>query len=294
MKQAVFSGVCTALVTPFLGNNINYPLMEQLLRRQVEAGISTVVLSGTTGESPTLSDSEKITMFRRAKEYVGNDCTVIAGTGSNSTAHAIELSQAAEDAGADALLVVSPYYNKGNTEGLFAHFMSIAHSVKIPIILYNVPSRTGVDVPITVYKRLSVLPNVVGVKEASSDITKITKIRNGCGPDFHIWSGNDDQIVPVMAMGGLGVISVLSNICPVETLAMAQAALAGDFDTAAALQSRLAPLIDLLFAEVNPVPVKYAMRHIGFDCGNCRLPLGKMSSELKNKIDNYFIVKTSG
>lgn len=288
MKQAVFSGVCTALVTPFLGNSINYPLMEQLLRRQVEAGIGAVVLSGTTGESPTLSDSEKITMFRRAKEYVGNDCTVIAGTGSNSTAHAIKLSQAAEDAGADALLVVSPYYNKGNNEGLFSHFMSIAHSVKIPIILYNVPSRTGVDVPVTVYKRLSALPNVVGVKEASSDITKITKIRNGCGPDFHIWSGNDDQIVPVMSMGGLGVISVLSNICPVETLAMAQAALAGDFDTAAALQSRLAPLIDLLFAEVNPVPVKYAMRHIGFDCGNCRLPLGKISPELNTKIDNYF------
>ena len=288
MKQPIFTGVCTALVTPFLNESINYPLMEQLLRRQVDAGVHAVVLSGTTGESPTLSDEEKLTLFRRAKEYVGNNCTIIAGTGGNSTSHTIELSQAAEESGADALLVVSPYYNKGNQDGLFSHFMSIAHSVKIPVILYNVPSRTGMDIPVTIYKRLSVLPNIAGVKEASSDITKITKIRNACGPDFHIWSGNDDQIVPVMSLGGSGVISVLSNICPAETVAMAQAALAGDFDTAAALQNQLSPLIELLFAEVNPVPVKYAMRHMGFDCGNCRLPLGRLSPDLKHKIDVYF------
>lgn len=288
MKQAVFSGVCTALITPFLGDNINYPLMEQLLRRQIDAGVSAVVMSGTTGESPTLSDEEKIELFRRAKEYVGNSCTIIAGTGSNATTHAIELSQAAEEVGADALLIVSPYYNKGNNEGLFAHFMSIAHSVKIPIILYNVPSRTGVDVPVSVYKRLATIPNIAGVKEASSDITKIGKIRSTCGSDFHIWSGNDDQIVPVMSMGGLGVISVLSNIFPAETVAMTEAALSGDFDTAAALQTSLAPFINLLFSEVNPIPVKYAMHHIGFDCGNCRLPLGRISIDLQQKIDSYF------
>ena len=288
MKHPVFTGVCTALVTPFIENKINYPLVEQLLRKQIDAGVQAVVLSGTTGESPTLSDTEKFQLFKRAKEYVGNRCTVIAGTGTNSTDHAVRLSKAAEEAGVDALLVVSPYYNKSNPEGLFSHYMSIAHAVSIPIIIYNVPSRTGVDIPVSVYKRLSILPNIAGVKEASTDITKITKIRAVCGEGFHIWSGNDDQIVPVMSLGGKGVISVLSNICPAETVAMTEAALAGDFDTAAALQCELLPLIDLLFCEVNPIPVKYAMRFAGFDCGNCRLPLGQLNSDNKRKLDMYF------
>lgn len=288
MKKPVFTGVCTALVTPFLDDKINYPLSEQLLRGQIEAGVKAVVLSGTTGESPTLSNHEKIELFRRSKEYVGDSCTIIAGTGTNSTSHAVELSQAAEEAGADALLVVSPYYNKGNPEGLFAHYMSIAHAVTIPIILYNVPSRTGVDIPVSVYKRLSAVPNIAGVKEASTDITKVARIRAACPEDFYVWAGNDEQIVPVMSLGGKGVISVLSNIFPVETVAMAQAALAGDFDTAAALQCRFMPLIDLLFCEVNPVPVKYAMRYAGFDCGNCRLPLAQLSENNKKKLDAYF------
>lgn len=288
MNKTVFTGVCTALITPFLDDKINYPLVEQLLRYQVESGVKAVVLSGTTGESPTLSDSEKIELFRRSKEYVGDSCRIIAGTGSNSTDHAVKLSIAAEAAGADALLVVSPYYNKGNPDGLFAHFFSIASAVHIPIILYNVPSRTGVDIPISVYKQLSALPNIAGVKEASTDITKITKIRSACGDDFSIWSGNDDQIVPVMSLGGKGVISVLSNICPAETVAMAQAALAGDFDTASALQCQMSKLIELLFCEVNPIPVKYAMRYAGFDCGNCRLPLGQLSEINKQRINAYF------
>lgn len=288
MKNPVFTGVCTALVTPFLDSKINYPLLEQLLRRQIEAGVSAVVLSGTTGESPTLSDAEKFELFKRSKEFAGDRCTIIAGTGTNSTSHAVKLSEAAEEAGADALLVVSPYYNKANPEGLFAHYMSIAHSVSLPIILYNVPSRTGVDIPVSVYKRLSKLPNIVGVKEASTDITKIPKIRAACGEDFHVWSGNDDQIVPVMSLGGKGVISVLSNVCPEETVAMVEAALAGDFDTAAALQCNLMPLIELLFSEVNPIPVKYAMRFAGFDCGNCRLPLGQLNADNKRKLDMYF------
>lgn len=288
MNKTVFTGACTALVTPFLDGKVNYPMMEQLIRRQVDAGIKALVICGTTGESPTLSDTEKLELFRRAKEYVGNRCTIIAGTGSNSTAHAVELSRAAEEAGADAVLVVSPYYNKATPEGLFAHYLSIAHAISVPVILYNVPSRTGVDIPVSVYKRLSVVPNIAGVKEASSDITKVAKIRNACGPDFCVWSGNDDMIVPVMSLGGQGVISTLSNVCPAETAAMAEAALAGDFDTAAALQCQLLPLIDLLFCEVNPVPVKEAMKQIGFDCGGYRLPLTGLSKENQKRMEAYF------
>ena len=288
MKNPIFTGVCTALVTPFIDDKVNYPLVEQLLRYQIEAGVTAVVLSGTTGESPTLTDEEKFELFKRSKEFVGNSCTIIAGTGTNSTQRSINLSVSAEEAGADALLIVSPYYNKGNPEGLFSHYMSIAHAVSIPIILYNVPSRTGVDIPVSVYQRLSALPNIIGVKEASTDITKIAKIRAACGEDFYIWSGNDDQIVPVMSLGGIGVISVLSNVCPRETVALSQAALAGDFDTAAALQCELMPLINLLFSEVNPIPVKYAMRYAGFDCGRCRLPLGQLSADNKRRLDAYF------
>lgn len=276
MKHALFTGACTALVTPFLNGNVNYPMLEQLLRRQMDAGIKAVVICGTTGESPTLSDTEKLQMFRRAKEYVGKDCLIIAGTGSNSTEHTIHLSKAAENVGADALLVVSPYYNKATPDGLIAHYSAIAGAVHIPVIAYNVPSRTGVDIPVSVYQALSLIPNFAGVKEASTDISKIARIRAAC-PNCTIWSGNDDQAVPVMSLGGQGVISVLSNIVPVETQAMAQAALAGDFDTAAALQMELLPLIQALFCEVNPIPVKAAMKLIGFDCGDCRLPLTSLS-----------------
>lgn len=288
MNKTVFTGACTALVTPFLGGKVNYPMMEQLIRRQIEAGIKALVICGTTGEAPTLSDEEKTELIRRAKAYAGNRCTIIAGTGSNSTEHAVELSKAAEAAGADAVLVVSPYYNKATPEGLFAHYLSIAHAIRIPVILYNVPSRTGVDIPVSVYQRLSSVPNIVGVKEAGTDITKIAKIRNACGNNFCVWSGNDDMTVPIMSMGGQGVISTLSNICPVETAAMAEAALAGDFDTASALQCQLAPLIDLLFCEVNPIPVKTALKEIGFDCGGCRLPLTGLSKENLNRIKAYF------
>ena len=288
MRNPVFSGVCTALVTPFLDDKINYPLVEQLLKNQMDAGVSAIALSGTTGESPTLSDDEKVRLFQVAKKYVGDRCTIIAGTGSNDTHHAIELSVAAQEAGADALLVVSPYYNKGNPSGLFHHYMSIAQAVKIPLILYNVPSRTGIDIPVSVYKQLSILPNIAGVKEASTDITKIGKIRRTCPKDFYIWAGNDDMIVPTVAMGGQGVISVLSNICPQDTVMLTNAALAGDMDTAASLQTAMLPIIELLFSEVNPIPIKYAMRYAGFDCGGCRLPLGQLSGETKARIDRYF------
>ena len=254
-------------------------MMEQLLKRQIEAGVRAVVIAGTTGESATLSDQEKINLFRISKEYVGEQCLVIAGTGSNNTAHCIELSIAAEEAGADALLVVSPYYNKATPDGIVMHYLSVCHSVSLPVIVYNVPGRTGLDIPVSVYKRLTKIANIAGVKEASSDITKIARIRAACGDDFPIWSGNDDQIVPVMALGGTGVISVLSNIKPFETKTLCDAAGSGNYDTASKLQCKLLPLIDALFCEVNPIPVKAAMKEIGYDCGDCRLPLCNMGME---------------
>jgi len=284
MKKPLFTGACTALITPFLDGKVNYPMLEQLLRRQLDALINAIVICGTTGEAPTLSDEEKITMFRRAKQFVGDSGIIIAGTGSNSTAHAVALSIAAEKAGADALLLVSPYYNKATPEGLYLHFKAIADAVHIPIILYNVPSRTGVDIPVSVYHRLSQFPNIAGVKEASTDITKFTKIKTACPNGFAVWTGNDEHIVPAMALGADGVISVLSNVAPMETQTMAQAALAGDFDTAAALQIQLQSLVEALFCEVNPIPVKEAMKLIGYDCGGCRLPLCEMSPENKLRL----------
>ena len=286
MKKVLFSGACTALVTPFLGGQVNYPMLERLLQRQLEAGVGAIVLGGTTGESPTLSDKEKLEIYRRGKEFVGDRVLLICGTGSNDTRHAVELSIAAQETGADALLVVTPYYNKANPEGLFAHYLSIAHAVHLPIILYNVPGRTGVDVPVSVYQRLSRVPNIAGVKEASTDIIKIARIRNACGGDLPIWSGNDDQAVAAMALGAQGVISVLSNVLPTQTAAMAKAALAGDFDTASELQCAMLPLIDALFSEVNPIPVKEAMKCIGFDCGPCRLPLAPMANDHKKTLQN--------
>ncbi len=284
MKEPLFTGAATALVTPFLGDSINYPMLEQLLRRQIDAGIDAVVIAGTTGESATLSDGEKLELFRRAKDYVGNRCKIIAGTGSNSTRHTMELSMAAEQTGVDGLLLVSPYYNKATPEGLYAHYLAVAHSVSLPVILYNVPTRTGVDIPVSVYRRLSRIPNIAGVKESASDITKYTKILAQCGSSMAIWAGNDDMATPVIALGGKGVISVLSNILPTETQALARAALDGDFDTAAALQIRLQPLVEALFAEVNPIPVKQAMQFIGYDCGGCRLPLTPLSDENREKL----------
>ena len=279
MKKPLFTGACTALVTPFLDGKVNYPMLEQLLKRQIDAGIEAVVICGTTGEAPTLSDSEKIEMFRRAKAYTGDECKIIAGTGSNDTRHALNLSIEAMKAGADALLIVSPYYNKATPDGLLLHYSTISSAVHIPVILYNVPSRTGVDMPVSVYQKLALLPNIVGVKEASTDITKITRIRAACPDDFAVWSGNDDQIVPVMSLGGKGIISVLSNVAPIKTQAMALAALDGDFDTAAALQIELLPLIEALFCEVNPIPVKAAMKLLGYDCGECRLPLTPLTKK---------------
>lgn len=288
MKKPLFTGVCTAMVTPFLDGKVNYPMMEQLLRRQMEAGIKAVVICGTTGESPTLSDEEKLELFKRAKAYVGDHMCIIAGTGSNSTEHAVYLSREAEKCGVDALLVVSPYYNKATADGLIAHYLAIAHAVKLPVIIYNVPPRTGVDIPVSVYKTLSRIPNIAGVKEASNRIVKIAQIIAACGQDLPVWAGNDDMIAPVISLGGKGVISVLSNVAPVETRMMTQAALDGDFDTGGAMQCDMLELIDLLFCEVNPIPVKAAMKLIGCDCGGCRLPLTALNPANQNKLEAYF------
>ena len=289
MSKPLFTGACTALVTPFLDGQVNYPMMEQLLRRQMDAGIEAVVVCGTTGEAPTLSDAEKLELFSRAKHYTGGVCKIIAGTGSNSTAHTVQLSTAAEKCGADALLVVTPYYNKASQDGLCAHYLAVAQSVQIPVIAYNVPGRTGLDIPVTVYEKLSKIPNLVGTKEASSDITKTTKILCRCGRSLTVWSGNDDMTVPMMALGAQGVISVLSNVVPAETQAMCRAALAGDFDTAAALQIELQPLVEALFYEVNPIPVKEAMKMIGYDCGSCRLPLCAMGAENRKRLEQVLL-----
>lgn len=284
MNHPLFTGACTALVTPFLGNQINFPMLQQLICRQIEAGVRAIVLTGTTGEASTLSDSEKIEIYERGKEYAQGQCLMIAGTGSNCTEHAVDLSVAAEDAGIDALLVVSPYYNKANAEGLLAHYLAIAHAVSIPLILYNVPSRTGVDIPVSVYQRLSSVPNIAGVKEATGDIRKITHIINECNDSFQVWSGNDDMTVPMISIGAKGVISVTSNVYPAEISTMCHAALSGDYITASRIQKALQPVNDLMFTDINPIPVKAAMKHIGFDCGNCRMPLSKPSHALNQRI----------
>lgn len=288
MKKPIFTGACTALVTPFLDGKVNYPMMQILLQRQLDAGLEAAVICGTTGESATLSDAEKLELFARCKEYVGDRMKIIAGTGSNATEHTVELSIAAQREGADALLVVSPYYNKATSEGLFRHYLSVAHAVNIPVILYNVPSRTGLDIPVSVYKRLSVIPNIAGVKEATTDIGKILQIRYECEDNLPIWCGNDDMTVPVLSLGGKGVISVVSNLLPQEVQAMAMAALDGDFDTAAELQRRLYSLTKLLQCQVNPVPVKAAMKCMGYDCGGCRLPLTELAEEETRKLKEFF------
>ena len=279
MKTPLFTGVATALVTPFMESKINFPMLQVLLKRQMDAKIPAVVLAGTTGESATLSDDEKIELFHYGKSVTGTRMQIIAGTGSNNTAHAIALSIAAEKAGCDGLLIVSPYYNKATEEGLVQHYTAIANAVSLPIILYNVPSRTGVDIPVSVYQRLAKIPNIIGVKEATTDIGKILRIRALCPKNFYIWCGNDNLTVPVLSLGGKGVISVLSNLMPTEMSLLTRAALDGDFDTAAAWQCRLLPWTDFLSCEVNPIPIKAAMAHAGYDCGKGRLPLTPLSTE---------------
>jgi len=284
MKEPLFTGVCTALVTPFLDGRINYPMVQVLLKRQQDAHIPAVVLAGTTGEAPTLSDNEKLDLFRIAKDHVGDSMTVIAGTGSNDTAHAVELSQAAQEEGADALLVVSPYYNKATPAGLYAHYLSIAHAVSVPIILYNVPSRTGCNILPSTYAKLADHPNIAGIKEANGNISSVVETRSLVGDKVALYSGNDDQIVPILSMGGQGVISVLSNVLPRQTVELCDKFFAGDVAGAAKMQCEMLELINALFCEVNPIPVKAAMAAMGWCEDILRLPLTNMEEPNRAKL----------
>lgn len=282
MKRLIFTGVCTALVTPFSGDGIDFSVLEQLIEGQIEAGTVAIVLAGTTGESPTLTHEEKLALFREGVRMAAGRCKIIAGTGSNCTKNAIDLSREAQDCGVDGLLVVTPYYNKATQPGLVKHFRAICEAVEIPVIAYNVPSRTGVDIAVDTCKGLAEIPNLVGIKEACGDISKVARIL--ADTDLAVWSGNDDQTVPVMALGGAGVISVASNVIPEQMHELTQAALRGDFVKAAALQRKYQRLMDLLFCQVNPIPVKAAMRMIGMDCGGCRMPLDGLTDENARKL----------
>ena len=278
MKKVIFKGAAVALVTPMNEDgSVNYNKLKELVDQQIEGGTDAIVACGTTGEAATLDLDEHIEVIRKTVEFAAGRVPVIAGAGSNDTAFAIKTVELAEEVGVDGFLVVTPYYNKTSQAGLIAHFTKIAEATSLPIILYNVPSRTGVNIKPETYKELSKIENIVATKEASGDISAVAKIAHLCGDDLMIYSGNDDQIVPIMSLGGIGVISVLSNVCPKETHDICQYALDGDFKAAAALQVKYLPLIDALFSDVNPIPVKEAFNIMGYEVGECRLPLIKMS-----------------
>ena len=280
MRTPVFTGSCPALVTPFDQNNIiNYDAFGRLIDAQIEAGVDAVCVCGTTGESSTMSIREHIAAVEFCVKRVNHRVKVIAGAGSNDTSAAVYLSQHAQDSGADALLHVTPYYNKASQTGLIKHYEYIADRVELPIILYNVPGRTGVSFTAETYKILSENPKINGVKEASGNFSLLAHTRFLCGDDFYIWSGNDDQVVPMMALGAKGVISVASNIVPEVMAEMTHLCLDNDFAAASQLQIRYMDLIDALFTEVNPIPIKAAMNLLGMDAGSLRLPLCDISDK---------------
>lgn len=278
-KKSVFTGAATALVTPFRDGGIDYTAAGALIDRQIAAGIDALVIAGTTGEGSTLSHEEHCALLRFSVERVAGRVPVIAGTGSNDTAYGIELSRYACEAGCDALLLVTPYYNKCSPAGLARHFLAIAKATDKPIILYNVPSRTGVNIPLSVYREVSRHERIVATKEASGNLSAIAGVLAECGDALDVYSGNDDQIVPVMSLGGKGVISVLSNLLPGETHALCRACLDGDFTAGAERQLHYLRLINALFSEVNPIPVKTALAEMGLCGGELRLPLCEMEPE---------------
>ena len=282
MKPVIFTGAAVALVTPFNADgSVNYEELARLIDFQIENGTDALVIAGTTGESSTLSEQEHIDVIKFAVEHTKHRVPVIAGTGSNATETAVMLSKEAEEAGADALLLVTPYYNKTSQRGLYVHYKTIADSVKLPIILYNVPSRTGLGIDVETAAKLSEIDNIVAMKDAVGNITYTANLIERCGDQLTVYSGNDDQIVPMMSLGAKGVISVLSNVAPKETHDMCAAALAGDYKTAAALQLKYLKLIHALFIETNPIPVKEAVNQMGYAAGACRLPLYEMADETK-------------
>lgn len=284
--MAIFEGAGVALVTPFTeSGDVNYPKLREIVEEQIAGGTDAIIACGTTGESATMSHEEHLDVIRFVCEVVNHRIPVIAGTGSNSTKEAIHLSQGAEKAGADGLLLVTPYYNKATQNGLIAHYTAIANSVSLPILLYHVPSRTGVTMkPETIVKLCKDVPNIVGVKEASANfsaIAEIMQLADGC---VDLYSGNDDQIVPLLSLGGKGVISVLSNVAPRQTHEICASFFEGDVKKSCEMQLKAVPLINALFCEVNPIPVKAAMNMMGKEVGPLRLPLTEMEPQNKERL----------
>lgn len=280
MKTPVFTGACVAIVTPFTEDGINFEKLGELIEMQIAAGTDCICICGTTGEASTQTMDEHKEVIRYCVKKVAGRCKVIAGTGSNNTSTALELSLDAEEAGVDGLLIVTPYYNKTTQKGLIQHYTYLADRVHTPIICYNVPSRTGLSFTAATYAALSKHPMINGVKEASGNFDLIAHTRMLCGDDFNIWSGEDGQVVPLMAMGGKGVISVVSNIAPALMVEMTHLALEGRFAEAAELQAnKVIPLADALFMETNPIPAKEALNLMGKEIGPLRMPLCEMTEE---------------
>lgn len=278
MKNTIFTGAGIAIITPMLEDgSVDFDGLKVNIDWQVENGTDAIIICGTTGESSTLSDEEHCACIQKAVEYTHNRVPVIAGTGSNDTKYAIELSRKAQELGADGLLMVTPYYNKTTQRGLVAHYRAIADSVDIPIIIYNIPGRTGLNCDVETISELADHKNIAGVKEASGNIAYTARLAAKCNDRLDIYSGDDNMVLPIMSLGGKGVISVLSNILPRETHEMTKACLDNDFETGTALQLKYLKLCDDLFMEVNPIPVKEAMNQMGLPAGPCRLPLVEMS-----------------
>ena len=297
--MSIFTGAGVAIITPMTETGaVNYPKLEEILEYQIANDTDAIIICGTTGESSTLSHEEHLEAIRFTAEKVAGRIPVIAGTGSNCTETAIYLSQEAEKYGVDGVLLVTPYYNKATQKGLIAHFTKIANSIKIPVILYNIQSRTGVNIaPETMAYLAKNVENIVGVKEASGNISQIAKIAELCGESFDIYSGNDDQVVPLLSLGGKGVISVLSNIAPRETHDIVAKFMDGDVKGSRELQLRALPLIEKLFCEVNPIPVKAAMNMLGWEVGPLRMPLSEMEEEHQKELKaamDAFGVKAKG
>ena len=287
MKKILFKGVGSAVPTPFDENGVNISEFRKFLQFQIDNNVDALIVCGTTGESSTMTRDEKIIAINCALEVANEKIPVIVGTGSNNTREAIEMSKIAERLGVDGILVVTPYYNKTTQRGLIAHYKAIAESVSIPIILYNVPSRTGVNIEPQTCLELSKIDNIVAIKEASGNISQVAQISNLCGDNLYIYSGNDDQIVPICSLGGIGVISVLSNIKPKFVHDMVYDFLDVNIDKARKMQLNVLPLIDSLFSEVNPIPVKYALNELGFNFGVPRLPLVEFSDTNKKVLRQY-------
>ena len=279
VKTPLFKGSCTALITPLNGSGIDYERLKKNIDMQYENGTAAIVICGTTGENAVQSQDEHDELVRVAVNHTAGRMTVIAGIGSNDTSHALRNAQNARAVGADGVLMVTPYYNKSTQKGLIEHFTYVADRADIPMILYNVPSRTGIGIAAETYKTLSAHPNINGVKEASGDFTLIGKTVALCGDDLYLWSGNDDNTVPMMAMGALGVISVASNLIPAVLSKLCALCLGGDYPAAVSLYRKYAALFSTLFIETNPIPIKTAMRLCGLDSGLLRLPLTDMSEE---------------